>query len=599
MGDTIRYIIERDESVTILVAPGFNPPSSTYFSGTLTRLGPQIYNFQAELGFTGIETLRFSQIAEGEQILHIATIEIIDPFVNNGWNNDDQFYTEVGSSISFSVLDNDLGGQISQINPAGLKGTLVTNAPGQFTFTPKAGFRGQTKFSYEVCGEGRCDVADVYLTVHNYEPLYPAIQLYTTRNNPLFIDYEVPIDKFSFSVINNPLHGVVTISADGKSLTYEPSSGYSGPDVFQLKYCAGLAGFCQTLSVSVNVQDKVSSPCSDCIWPGDHNNDGIVDVQDAVVLATNLGYTGPSRGAYNPAYWYGQTGLDWPASNTVGTRNLKYVDSNGDGLTSTEDLQAVRTFYAKAHAIPSTPPVAMDAVPLHLDLLTPEVQSGDWAVVEVSLGLANVPVRDLLGICFSFEAGSHFVDSSSLSFSIAEDGLFNPINSLIAFAESPQDGRIDVGIGKTDRHPISGHGVLGQIRFIVEEDLNGFRSLKDFLKINVKVSRIGLLSEGQGLSSLENTQAIINLHGGTHDREKITYFPNPAGSWLQVQGTFKSIRILNLHGQILMHQDQGIDPESINHGRQFDLQHLESGLYLIQIESSDGEVLTEKLEIIR
>lgn len=592
-GDSSRYRIERDESVYVLVAPDFNPPSSTYYSGSLTRVADQIYHYEPPLGYSGMQTLRFARLSGGEQLLHLVTVEVVDPFEDNGWNKDDHFYTEVGNRISFSVTTNDLRGQIGQVYTNGLKGTLSQSSPGQFTYIPPSGFRGQTKFSYQTCAEGRCDIADVHLTVHNYEPLYPVVDVYAIREKPLHIGYDVPIDDYHFSLTSDAAHGNVTVAQDGKSLTYLPDGGFSGTDAFQLNYCAG-TGFCQSLGIQVKVQNLTGTACTDCVWPGDHNHDGMVDVQDAVVLAINLGHVGPARGGFDTRYWYGQSAPDWPAAITEGTPNLKYVDSNGDGLTSTSDLNAVGLFYERAHAIPPTPPVSMEPLPLNLQLLTPEVSAGDWAVVEVSVGQENLPVHDLMGLSFSFEVGSRFVDSSSIRFTLAENGIINPLNSVIAFAKSVKDGRIDVGIGKTDKQPIRGHGVLGQIRFIVEEDLNGFRSVKDILNLPVKITRIGVLQKDQEPSSLPDVEEVMRLTRETGQAE-ISFYPNPAQSWLQVEGTFKSLQIVNLQGQSLISIDNG----AFRNAKQLDLQRLQSGLYLVRIEAPDGEVSTRKLEVIR
>ncbi|MBK8506436.1 MAG: T9SS type A sorting domain-containing protein [Saprospiraceae bacterium] len=594
MNDSSRYRILRDESVTILVSPGFVAPSSTYYSGSLTKIGPQVYVYEAPLGYSGTEVLKFSRLFGGAQIQHIVTIEVNDPYIHNGWNLDDHFYTEVGSSITFGVLQNDLGGTIGNIFTSGLKGTLTGAGPGTFIYTPTPGFIGQTKFNYEVCGENRCDIAEVSVIVHNYEPQYENIKLYTGKNLPISISYDIPIDDFAFEATRQSNHGQIEISADRKSFTYTPQEGFIGPDFFVLNYCAGSQGFCQSINVEMVVQDVIAAPCDDCVWQGDHNNDGQVDVQDAVVLATNLGYSGPTRSGNNSFFWIGQNAIDWPESIVYGTKNLKYVDSNGDGLTSTADLQAVGNFYMKAHGIMPSPPMAMDPVPLRLNLLTPEVEAGEWAIIEVSLGSSSIPVHDMLGVNFSFEVGSRFVDSSSISFTIAKDGIFNPINSVIAFVKSPQDGRIDVGIGKVDREPITGHGVLGQIRFIVEEDLNGFRSLKDLLKVNIEVDRIVLLSEGEDVASLEATFTSLRLKRPS-TQESISLFPNPAQSWLQVNGEVRSVNIFDLSGQKVV----DIPNRQSQVPMQIDLRALSSGLYLVQILSGNGEVITKKLEIIR
>ncbi|MCB0686430.1 MAG: hypothetical protein KDC53_07890, partial [Saprospiraceae bacterium] len=338
--DTLYYRIMRDEKATIITGPGFKPPSNTYFSGELVRTESQIFEFTPPLGYSGTEVLKFTNLIGGVQFTQVVTIAVEDPFIENGWNVEDHIYTEVGNSVIFSISDNDLGGNINSVNTNGLKGSLTSLGTGIYRYTPQSGFRGQTKFTYESCGEGRCDETTVYVTVHNYEPLYDEVKVYTTANQELKLDYRVPIDDYNFTLLRSATNGSVLISADGKSITYRPGDNFVGMDVFALAYCVGLSGECKDVLVDVNVQDvSVSGGCEGCVWPGDHNDNGQVDIQDAVVLATNIGYSGPARsGSTSSLDWYPQEAQDWPVALSFGTPNLKYVDGNGDGLISTKDF---------------------------------------------------------------------------------------------------------------------------------------------------------------------------------------------------------------------------------------------------------------------
>lgn len=586
--DTTNYSMQRDESITLLVGPGFSPPSTAYFQGKLTKINNQIYEYKPALGYSGVEVLKFNELIGGVQYTHLINIEVKDPFVNNGWNSDDHFYTEIGNSTLFSLSANDVGGTIQNINSSGLKGTLSELGAGLFEFIPQPGFKGQTKFSYESCGEGRCDIANVYLTVHNYEPLYEIAQLYTSKNIALPLDYKVPIKDYRFEVIEQPSHGTIYLGQGGNLLSYQPHNNFTGQDLFRLRYCAGNPLACKNVSVGVYVQDITVSQCLDCVWPGDHNDNGQVDIQDAVVLATNIGYSGPSRAGSFQSGWYGQTAEDWPNALSYGTKNLKYVDGNGDGLISTADLQVLSQHYMKAHSIVPTPPPGFESVPLNVEVLTPTVEPGDWAVIQISLGTENSPVYDMLGFNFSLEMGDRFMDSSSVSFTLADDGIFNPTNSVIAFAKSPKDGTIDVGIGKIDKEPIRGHGVLGQIRFIVEEDLNGFRSLEDLIRIKLKAKRIGLHGT-ESLYSLDDSENTMLLQRKMDSNELI--FPNPADSWIQLPEGVRSIRLFSSQGQLVMDLDQT--------RRQIDVSQLPVGLYILEMRNSDGKPVAKRLEIVR
>jgi len=594
-GDSSKYQIDRDGSLTFIVGEDFAEPRTAYYQGDLLEVENRVFAYQAPLGFVGSEVLKFNQIIDGKEVIEQITINIVDPFRENGWNADDQVFTEVDNPIRFSIVENDLGGTITSLDQKKLAGALVDEGDGTFLFTPDVGFRGQTMFSYETCLDGRCDVSEVLLTVHNYEPLYDQLEWFVGSGSVLDIGYDVPIDDYRFSVASGPQHGQLEISDDGSSLRYKSNAGYVGTDFLEIDYCVVGQESCVRSQVRVVVQDlgPIAS-CDDCVWPGDHNADGMVDAQDAVVLATNLGVVGPSRSNVDPTIWVGLESQDWPARFNIGTPNHKHVDSNGDGIISLQDIDAVSSFYGRAHSIIPTPPLAMDPMPLFLNLLTPDMHAGDLAVVQVVLGQSKGTPKDMLGMNFSFEASPRFVDSSSLEFRVSEGGLLDPVNSVLSFAQSPHDGRIEVGIGKTDGIPITGHGVLGEIRFIVEEDLNGFRSLKDYLKINISLDRIALLSSNDELASLPAYKTSLKLLPQP-SRTNITIAPNPASESISIYGEIAEFQLFNLQGSLLK---TGLVPENASHQR-IDVTGLHAGLYVLHLRTKDGNLSTQKIEIIR
>ncbi|NND07899.1 MAG: T9SS type A sorting domain-containing protein [Saprospiraceae bacterium] len=593
-GDTLKYVIERDGEITTLVGPGFAEPSSAYYLGTLTKLKNQVFHYRPRQGFTGSEVLKFQQLYEGEKILHIVAIEVVDPFESNGWNHEDRFYTEVGNAVEFSVSQNDLGGDISAIFEDELQGHLVNLDNGRFRFQPNPGFSGQTAFTYESCDDGRCDLAEVLLTVHNYVPLYNEVLWFTTKNGLLRVDYDIPIDEYAFEILSGPSNGTAEISPDGKSITYSPFSGFTGTDALVLRYCCMDDQDCQVIYTQVLVQDiEIIENCYDCVWPGDHNNDGMVDVQDAVVLATNLGFTGPARDHLDDTpFWFGELGHDWPQSFAYGTENLKYADGNGDGMVTLSDLEAINQYYEFAHGLVATPPSPIHATTLNLDLLTPEVQPGEWAIVEVSLGSPSAQVDAMLGLNFSFEVSGRYVDSSSVQFNISKNGIFTPLNSVVAWAKSPRDGRIDVGIGKTDREPITGHGVLGEIRFIVEEDLNGFRSLKDLLDIPISITRIGLLGISGDIASLPTVRQRISL-AMKQPATNISLYPNPTGNLIHLTQPIGAYEIFDLQGTRIL--TGNLTSQSFG---SIDVSNLATGIYMLRIKKINGESALLKFEVV-
>ncbi len=77
-----------------------------------------------------------------------------------------------------------------------------------------------------------------------------------------------------------------------------------------------------------------------CVWPGDANNDGIVDVFDYFFVAGGYGLVGPERPQTSTLWQAAYPSEDWPANaNFQGeTINARYLDANGDGNVNLLDV---------------------------------------------------------------------------------------------------------------------------------------------------------------------------------------------------------------------------------------------------------------------
>jgi hypothetical protein len=150
-----------------------------------------------------------------------------------------------------------------------------------------------------------------------------------------------------------------------------------------------------------------------------------------------------------------------------------------------------------------------------------------------------------------------------------------------------------VGIGKTDREPIRGHGILGEIRFIVEEDLNGFRSLLDLLKIPVSLKRSSLLVTGEDVTSLRTGQTALYLTSEPEDQDELGVYPNPTSDQLNLREQINSYRIFDSKGVLIMQQNL---PDPIS---SIDVRQLHAGLYLLRTISIAGEVKVARFAVIK
>ncbi|WP_188873303.1 Ig-like domain-containing protein, partial [Iodidimonas muriae] len=134
---------------------------------------------------------------------------------------------DASDTLSFSLLD----------GPA--EGAVVVNADGSYSFDPADGFQdlgeGESRdvtFTYQVDdGNGGTDTATVTITVTgtNDAPIAEAARNSAVEDGPAvggrLLASDVEGDDLTFSLLDGPAEGVVTVNADG-SYSFDPADGF-------------------------------------------------------------------------------------------------------------------------------------------------------------------------------------------------------------------------------------------------------------------------------------------------------------------------------------------------------------------------------------
>jgi len=145
-------------------------------------------------------------------------------------------------------------------------GALTLNADGSLTYTPTSGYSGADSFTYKA-NDGTADsnTVTVSITVEaappvNQAPVATGDSYSTPFNTALVVaapgvlgnDTDADANPLTAVLVAGPAHGALTLNADG-SLTYTPTSGYSGADSFTYKANDGTADS-NTVTVSITVE---------------------------------------------------------------------------------------------------------------------------------------------------------------------------------------------------------------------------------------------------------------------------------------------------------------------------------------------------------
>ncbi|MBN1588914.1 MAG: tandem-95 repeat protein [Pirellulales bacterium] len=171
-------------------------------------------------------------------------------------------------------------------------GSLILNSTGWFTYTPDENYNGTDSFTYKAFDgdsqTGWSDEATVTLTINAVnDPPDAADDLYwlnpentvlsvPAANGVLVNDSDVEDDPLTAAKETNPAHGSVTVGSNG-FITYVAGAGYDGSDSFTYK---AFDSTDWSTAATVTIMTKI---------PGDANTDGVVDDDDAVILAANWG----------------------------------------------------------------------------------------------------------------------------------------------------------------------------------------------------------------------------------------------------------------------------------------------------------------------
>lgn len=580
-------------------------------------------------GVVGNDKIVFTN--PGNNHVRVVEIRILDVPSKNTYLFNDLFNTPVNETIEeIRLLDNDMAPSV--LTSVGVVGYPNTNMGGHLTYLPAVGkgvyrydppanFQGVDRFTYRAKSgiNGDYEYAVCYIVVNNLNPVKPVFQITTPKNTPLVLGDHLPFSNYEYNNINYNGSGSVvfypgysTITSEfGQTfsgtnmLVYEPEDGFTGEEEFEFTYCPGGTGNgCILVKVEIEVEEQQGPSCagSDCVWPGDANRDGTVDVRDILPIGLYMGEVGESRPQGSPA-WYGQTAADWNSLTENGLGyNPKYIDANGNGIISSQDTVAISTFYGKYHNLTPESVQTTEDLPFYLEELDlPEtIHKGDVFYVPIHLGNDTLAAINAYGLAFEltydpviFDANIYFSQTSWMNYN-------SPILSL---TKKPVAGKIDAGYTRTSRVAGHGFGIIGVAEFIVIDDIIGTRLNKSSTTISLR--SLGLMNGSGQMSSLKGNSIAINLDSRDEsnkpaDLSDLKVFPNPASSYVTLhlnggqENRMERVILYNLVGSIVY--DSGrMDAKRM----QMNVSAMAPGVYTARVFTTGGQVLSTKVEVIR
>ncbi len=307
-----------------------------------------------------------------------------------------------------------------------------------------------------------------------------------------------------------------------------------------------------------------------CVWPGDFDNNGIVDHRDYLTWGVMKGATGAKRDGL--ISWRGHYCDDW--DELVTGLNIKHGDGDGNGIVDINDIDINTENFLLTNQNYQSDVVYTDGPEI---VLSAQQMMDDQGRIRNFRIQAGESLNNVLGIAFEIE-----FDTSQFQLqSLIED--WPDSHELIYKSRYDTDHFFKIAIVQTNHKGIT----IGS-SFLLLRDLGNILSLKPGLPIpDSTVIRlrnlIAIDPEGNEIKMGSNTLVVykeIPTEISNPDEDLISLYPNPAQNVLYVDTpTDVSGEIINLQGQII----QRVYLKNIS---PIDVSGFSPGVYLLRISGS-------------
>lgn len=363
----------------------------------------------------------------------------------------------------------------------------------------------------------------------------------------------------------------------------------------------------------------------DCVYPGDTNQDGIVNEVDVLALGIGMGREAEGTKRPNATHtWNAQNAPDWVDTLKNGI-NYKHIDANGDGLLDQKDLANIDYNYGERYDnnLPQAlSPIVEDARINFRLVPRREAYDYEWdnparriAFVNLHMDIDSMS-EEVYGIAGSLRFPARFFmeneNSNSTFINIAEQ------NSEVGFMEPglgltkrfPAKGKIDFALSLTDMQETASGGSIGRLAIIVGND---FYTLNEdgVETFELKLINLRVIDSEENLLPVSSKTAEMMIYNipiiKIREEEKepefpddglletMSIFPNPTSEVINI--TFPS----NFQEQSLILDIYDASGKKCWQVRRSAAQHLklqlpttlEDGVYFLKAISQDGKQLSK------
>lgn len=349
------------------------------------------------------------------------------------------------------------------------------------------------------------------------------------------------------------------------------------------------------------------------MFPGDANNDGVANHYDILPVGVAYGSEGFLRPGASPNWQPQFQPNSWPQNLPVSGVNLAFVDSDGNGLIDSLDIDAIALNFDSTQILSQPPPhpylledtcfsCAKPLLAITFDRDTAMVKDTFYALLELRYPPNVPPPAGALGLAFDLSyTFDNVKDSLTKVYPDTMPGDLMFVTATQTLAKSWRavpPGKIGFGAAAKGQNALFINRQIGAVEIVVEDLI--IRSVADQFWMDASnVLIVNELEQVVGLGGIL-VDTIVLFDPASHVAEPdewaagISVFPNPTREAVSIQSPLAPVLALAVYGMT----GQALRSEKMapTQTASFDVGQLSSGLYFLKISTTAG-VAVKKIQV--
>ncbi|MFK7981597.1 MAG: T9SS type A sorting domain-containing protein [Saprospiraceae bacterium] len=336
---------------------------------------------------------------------------------------------------------------------------------------------------------------------------------------------------------------------------------------------------------------------NDCVFPGDANDDDLVNIFDVLNLGIGFNKLGEIRpnASITPIL---QAAFDWEFF-TFFDLDFKHIDCDGNGVVSVADYAAIDQNYQKITTqkdfeVDATLPEVSLVFPANSILINPN-QTEVSIPVDLVVGANGLAVDNLYGIALAVNYDKSLIKDIQTTYD-PTSFIGNTEETLVREKLLTGEGQVGYAITRTDQFGVNGSGNIAEFALILDLDLILGRS-ESVLELDI-IDLIVVDSSGREIpvtvtDDNPDVTIIFDENALTNTAEQLLtkqfeIYPNPVKDELTID-LAKDLDLTNGRIEIFNTLGQKVVEQAIaNHQTILPASTLASGVYWVKVAIEDG-----------